>query len=200
MRRGMLVVGAVALVAAACGGGTGTTTSSGGVTTTGGFGATTTAAVTTTTAATTTTVAETTTTVAGPALAESDGVYTINWDALQGAVFFAPPGGGADPFFQVHTTPAADGFFFGVEAYTVYGTAWTGQLGEFPIDCTPAGTGICVHFDPDGPGSMGDLGADFMGTGDGEIIQADADGFVAIFSDVAFSDGSTIPGPFTVTG
>ena len=150
--------------------------------------------------ATTTTVAETTTTAAGPALVESDGVYTINWDALLGAVFFAPPGGGSDPFFQVHTTPAADGFFFGVEAYTVYGTAWTGELGEFTIDCTPAGTGICVHFDPDGPGPVGDLGADFMVTGDIEIIQADADGFVAIFSDVAFSDGSTIPGPFTVTG
>ena len=182
MRRAMFVVGAVALVAAACGGGPVTTTSSGGVTTTGGFGAT------------------TTTTTAGPALVESGGVFTINWDALVGPVFFAPPGGGADPFFQVHTSPAEDGFFFGVEAYTVYGTAWTGQLGEFTIDCTQTGTGICVHFDPDGPGPSLDLGADFLVTGDVEILQADADGFVAVFSDVAFSDGSTIPGPFTVTG
>lgn len=196
MRRAMIVVGALALVVAACGGGTGTTTTGGGVTTTGGFGATTTA-VSTTAAATT---VPTTTVAAAAPLMESGGVYTINWDALQGPVFFAPPGGGADPFFHVHTTPAEDGFFFGVEAYTVYGTAWTGQLGEFTIDCSPTGTGICVHFDPDGPGPIGDLGADFMVTGDVEIIQADAEGFVAIFSNVAFSDGSTIPGPFTVTG
>ncbi len=178
---------------AACGGNADTSTTS-------ADSSTTTAAATTTTAAATTTTGAATTTAAGAALVEADGVYTINWDALQGPVFFAPPGGGADPFFHVHTTPAADGFFFGVEAYTVYGTAWTGQLGEFTVDCTPAGSGICVHFDPDGPGPMPDLGADFMVTGDVEIIQADAEGFVAIFSNVAFSDGSTIPGPFTVTG
>lgn len=194
------VIAVFALVAA-CGGNADTSTTTGGSTTV-ATTTTTTVAITTTTAAATTTTAQVTTTTAAitEALIEVDGVYTIDWSALQGAVFFAPPGGGADPFFQVHTTPAVDGFYFGVEAYTVYGTAWTGQLGEFTIDCSPAGSGICVHFDPDGPGPMPDLGADFMVTGDVEIIQADAAGFVAILSNLAFSDGSAIPGPFTVTG
>lgn len=200
MRRTMILFGAVTVLAGACGGGTGTSSTTGA-----GSSTSTTAgdATTTTAAATTTTAAEpTTTAAAGGALTETgDGVYTIDWSALTGGVFFAPPAFGAlDPFFFVHTDPAVDGFFFSVEAYTVYGPAWTGELGTFPIDCTAAGTGICVHFDPDGPGPIGDLGADFMVTGDVEIVQADGDGFEAVFSDVTFSDGSTIPGPFTVTG
>lgn len=194
MRKYLIVAAAVSLMVAACGGGTGTSSTTSGSSTTAGSSTTTTAATTTTTTGATTTSAG-----SGEALTEADGVYTIDWSALEGNVFFSPAGGGSDPFFQVHTTPAVDGFFFGVEAYTVYGTAWTGQLGEFTIDCTPAGTGICVHFDPDGSGPIADLGADFMVTGDVEIIQADAEGFEAIFSNVMFSDGSTIPGPFTVT-
>ncbi|MEK7252788.1 MAG: hypothetical protein AAB198_06040 [Actinomycetota bacterium] len=198
------VLGAVTLVLAACGGGTGTSnTNAGSSTTAGPFGSSTTVGDdTTTSAGASTTGAETTTTTgAGGALTDNgDGSYVIDWSALQGAIFFAPPGGGSDPFFFVHTDPAVDGFFFSVEAYTVFGTAWTGQLGTFIVDCRSAGTGICVHFDPDGPGPVGDLGADFLPTGDVEIIQADAEGFEAVFSNVIFTDGSTIPGPFTVTG
>ncbi len=193
MRRFLIVASAVSLMVAACGGGTGTSSTTS--TTTAGASTTTTVATTTTTGATTTTAGS-----EGAITYLGDGVYTIDWSALEGDVFFAPAGGGADPFFQVHTTPAVDGFFFGVEAYTVYGTAWTGELGITTIDCSPAGSGICVHFDPDGPGPIADLGADFMVTGDVDIIQADAEGFEAVFSNVMFSDGSTIPGPFTVTG
>lgn len=166
--------------------------------------ATTTSAVETTTttteapAATTTTMAE----AGEPITLNPDGSYTIDWGALAGPAYFAPPASGAaDPFFHVHNDPASDGFFFSVEAYTTgYGTAWTGGLGDFVIDCSPAGTGICVHFDPDGPGPLQDLGSDFLVTGDVTIQQADAGGFVAVFSNVGFSDGTTIPGPFTVSG
>lgn len=191
MRRVMI---AGALLAAACGGNADTSTTSAGSSTTGG------GSTTTTGAAATTTVAATTTAAAGPALTESDGVYTINWGALQGVFFVSPVAGDDDPYFQVHTSAAVDGFFLSLEAYTVYGPEWTGQLGTFPIDCSIDGTGICLHFDPDGTGPAGDLGADFLATGNIEILQADADGFVAILTDVAFSDGSTIAGPLTVTG
>ena len=207
-----IVVMAVAVLAVGCGGGTGGSTTGAESTTTGavtgsedtsttvGASATTTTEATTTTVTGTTAVTTSAAAAAPPMVMDDDGVVTIDWDALQGDVFFAPPGGGADPFFFVHTDPDVDGFFFSVEAYTVYGPAWTGQQGDFTIDCSLAGTGICLHFDPDGPGPMGDLGADFAVTGDVSISQADADGFVAEFSNVEFSDGTTIPGPFTVTG
>ena len=215
------------LALAACGGDSGTaattvapggdtTTSTGGGTTLASSGTTvggtvetvttaTTAPVTTsgTQPATGTSVVVTmvgTTMVEGPALTVTGDVYTMNWEALTGPVVFTPAGGGLDPFFLVHNSPAHDGFFFSVEAHTVYGAAWTGQLGTFEIGCSPAGTGICVAFDPDGPGPLPDLGADNMVTGTIEILQADAAGFIAVFSNVSFSDGSTIPGPFTVSG
>ena len=200
MKRNVSLV--AGLLLAACGGGTGSSgTTTEATTTTAGAFVTTTAATTTTTAATTTQVTTTTTEPAAPAMVMSDdGVVTIDWDALQGGAVFVPPAGDSDPFFHVHTLPAEDGFFFSVEAYTVYGPQWTGQLGDFAIDCSTGGTGICVHFDPDGPGPILDLGADFAVTGDVTILQADAEGFVAEFSNVEFSDGTTIPGPFTVTG
>jgi len=203
MKQHLNSLAALAIVAAACGGGTGSSTTTTAGTTTTGAGSTTVA--TATTVATTTTIADSTTTEPGGGEAltmNPDGSYTIDWEALGGGVFFAPPvGGSSDPFFHVHTDPATHGFFFSVEAYTTgYGSAWTGELGDFEIGCAPTGSGICVHFDPDGPGAIADLGADFMATGDVTIVQADADGFVAIFSNVEFSDGTTIPGPFTVTG
>jgi hypothetical protein len=184
------------LLMAACGGGSGTTTSSTVAVTTTAVGTTT----VTTVPAVGTTVIVGTTVVSGTALEVAGTVYTIDWSALVGPVVFTPPGGGSDPFFHVHNSPAHDGFFFSVEAYTVYGSAWSGELGTFEIGCFPAGTGICVHFDPDGPGPAPDLGADYMVTGTVEILQADAEGFVAVFTGVAFSDGSTIPGLFTVSG
>lgn len=214
MARPMIsLIAFLSLVFVACAAGTGSDESSTSTAPTASTVATTTP---TTTPATTTPAAETTsTTTTTPAVATTseveagqpitlnpDGTYAIDWGALAGPAYFAPPAAGsADPFFHVHNDPASDGFFFSVEAYTSgYGTAWTGELGDFVIDCSPAGTGICVHFDPDGPGPLPDLGSDFLVTGDVSIEQADGDGFVATFSNVGFSDGTTIPGPFTVNG
>ena len=140
-----------------------------------------------------------TTVIGSAALSVNGDVYTINWNALVGPIVFSPPVG-PDPYFLVHTSPPHDGFFFSIEAYTTYGPDWTGQLGTFDIDCTSTGTGICVHFDPDGNGPMPDLGADYLAVGTAEILQADGDNFVAILRDIEFSDGSTIPGPFTISG
>ena len=136
------------------------------------------------------------------AIAIAGGVVSIDWAALQGPVFFAPPSAGSgDPFYFVHTDPAVDGFFLSIEAYTTgYGTAWTGELGSFAIDCTPDGTGICVHFDPDGPGPIGDLGADFAVAGEITFIDLGTGGFVADLKNVTFSDGTVIPGPVRITG
>ena len=205
MRRHLIPAAALVLVAIACGGGTGSSSSTTVATTTSGvtttIAATTTSAAATTSTAATAATTTTTTEATGEALTPNpDGSYSIDWDALTGSVFFAAPGGGADPFFHVHNDPATDGFFFSVEAYTVYGSAWTGELGDFEVGCAPAGSGICIHFDPDGPGPVGDLGADFLTTGDVTIVQADGEGFVAIFSNLEFSDGTLISGPFTVTG
>ena len=140
-----------------------------------------------------------TTVIGSAALSVNGDVYTINWNALVGPVVFSPPFG-PDPYYLVHTSPPHDGFFFSIEAYTTYGPDWTGQLGTFAIECTSTGTGICVHFDPDGNGPMPDLGADYLVTGTAEILQANSDNFVATLSDIVFSDGSTIPGPFTISG
>jgi hypothetical protein len=51
---------------------------------------------------------------------------------------------GSDPFFHIHTND--QGFFVGLELYTVYGPGWTGQLGVFSTDCTA--NGICVYINP----------------------------------------------------
>lgn len=181
----------LAVLTAACAGGSSGSTTTAVVTTT--------AAATTTQAPTTTAATSTTAAAGAPLVQNDDGSYTIDWTALAGTIFYIPAqASSSDPFYHVHTDPAVDGFYFSIEAYTVYGTAWTGEVGEFTIDCTPQGSGICVHFDPDGPGPIGDLGADFMVTGDIEITEIDDDSFVAVLSNLTFSDGTTIPGPFTV--
>lgn len=127
-----------------------------------------------------------------------DGSVVIDWESLEGVSFSAPVPSATDPLFFVHNDPARDGFFLGLEAYTVYGAGWTGQLGTFAIDCEA--NGICLHFDPDGDGPGIDLGFDFAATGTIEFVRADIDGFEAILTDVAFSDGTTIPGPLVITG
>ncbi len=57
---------------------------------------------------------------------------------------------GDDPLYMVHTQQ--ENIFVGVEMYTVFGDAWTGELGTFPTDCTTHG--ICVYLDPDGTGPL----------------------------------------------
>lgn len=124
-------------------------------------------------------------------IAPTDTGFTIDWSAA--TPFYAQVGGG-DPYFHIHNIPATDGFFFSLEMYTVYGTAWTGELGTFDIGCTPASTGICAHFDADGPGPLSDLGADFLATGSVTINQLDAEGYDVVVDELVFSDGTTITG------
>lgn len=138
---------------------------------------------------------EATTTVAEPASAitPTDGGFAIDWSALGTAPFYAEVGGG-DPYFNIHNFPESDGFFFSLELYTVYGSTWSGELGTFDIGCAPASTGICAHFDPDGPGPLGNLGADFLATGSVTINQLDAEGYDIVVDELVFSDGTTITG------
>jgi hypothetical protein len=139
-----------------------------------------------------------TTLVGGVALRREGDVYQIDWDALTGPVGFAAPSGSSQ-WYLVHSSPDEDGFLFSVEAHTGCGSQWSGQPGTFAIGCSTTGTGICVHFDPDGNGPEPDLGADHLTTGTIEILQADTTDFVAVLSGLAFTDGSTIPGPFTIS-
>ncbi len=115
--------------------------------------------------------------------------------------FFAPAGGGTDPFFHIHTNPASDGFFLAFEMYTVWGGGWTGEMGTFPVTRTdPASsTGICPYFDPDGPGPLPVLGGDFATTGEITINQLDGAGYDIIVHSLLFSDGTTF-GEFQMTG
>ena len=131
----------------------------------------------------------------GVAIVVPNGLATINPDALAPIVFVPPAAGSADPFYHVHTTPALDGFFLSIEAYTKYGPKWTGQLGTFAVECTPTGTGICVHFDPDGPGPQADLGKDFKATGQVTFTALSATGFDITLTALRFSDGTTVAGP-----
>lgn len=135
------------------------------------------------------------TTQAAPAMAISptDTGFAIDWSALAAPPVYAQVGG-SDPFFHIHNVPASDGFFFSLEMYTVYGSAWTGELGTFDIGCAAASTGICAHFDPDGPGPLGDLGADFLATGSVTINQLDAEGYDVVVDELVFTDGTTITG------
>lgn len=125
------------------------------------------------------------------------------WTDLVGTPYFAYDDARDpdDPYWHVHTNPAADGFFLSLEMFTTgYGSAWEGETGTFAIDCSEQGSGICVHFNPEGPLAAGDLGADFAVTGQVDVDQLDESGYSLVLTDVIFSDGSTIPGPATLSG
>lgn len=134
-----------------------------------------------------------TTTTPASAISATDTGFAIDWTALAATPFYAQVGG-ADPFFHIHNIPASDGFYFALEMYTVYGSTWSGELGTFDIGCAPASTGICAHFDPDGPGPLPNLGADFLATGSVTINQLDAEGYDVVVDELVFSDGTTITG------
>ena len=151
-------------------------------------------------------MAETTTTAAPePALTEEGGVYSITWANLAGPFWDPSAGTSESPFFFIHSEPAQDGFFFSLEMYTTgYGALWTGELGDVAILCSeappaPNSTGICPHFDPDGPGPIGDLNADFGATGSITINQLDENGYDIVVHEIVFTDGSSIS-TFTLTG
>lgn len=202
-RKGLLfILAALTLIVGACGDDdAATTTTAAAATTTTAAAATTTEA----TAATTTTAAAATTTTEavsgdGPLVQNPDGSFTIDWGALAGPISFIPPqAGSGDPYYLVHNDPATDGFFLSIEAYTVYGPGWTGELGTFDIDCSAGGTGICVYFDADGPGPIPVSGADFSAAGQIEFTILETDRFEATVSNLTFGDGTAIPGPFVVS-
>ncbi len=189
---------------AACGGG-GTSEDAGDGSTSSAAGSTSaapsTTVVSTTAAPTTTSAVE-----PGPAISLDGTTYTIDWAALPTTPFYDPSAGSdADPFFHIHTDGAGDGFFFAFEMFTTgYGALWTGETGAFPLGCAepapaPNSTGICLHFDPDGPGAATDLNADFAATGSITIDRLDADGYDIAVGQLTFSDGTTIA-PFTMAG
>ena len=153
LKRLAFLLVAMMLVSAACGDDDSTTTEPTTATT---APATSTSAVaeTTATAAPATTAAATTTVAAAEAIVigvpDAEGVIAVAIDGEQLSPLFDAFQGGADPFYQVHTQQ--DDIFIGLELYTVFGDAWTGELGTFPTDCTTHG--ICVYLDPDGIGPL----------------------------------------------
>lgn len=131
--------------------------------------------------------------------------YSIAWNSVAGPFWDPGAGSASDPFFFIHTQPAEDGFYFALEMYTTgYGGLWQGELGDVAIICNegspaPNSTGICPHFDPDGPGPLGDLNGDFAASGSITINQLDAAGYDIVVNEIVFSDGSTI-NSFQLTG
>ncbi|MCP3977177.1 MAG: hypothetical protein GY720_22030 [bacterium] len=161
----------------------------------------TTAAPPTVTAAETTTTTEATTTTSSapePALTEDDDTFSIVWTSVADPFWDPSAGTADDPFFFIHTSPDSDGFYFALEMFTTgYGALWQGELGEVAIICNeappaPSSTGICPHFDPDGPGPLGDLNADFLAAGSITINQLDDDGYDIVVNEIRFSNGSVI--------
>ena len=137
---------------------------------------------------------EPSTTVPAPSgMTVTDTGFAIDWSALAAKPFFALSVH-LDEFFHIHTDPELDGFFLSFELYTTYGPTWTGEMGTFEINCSAASTGICVHFDPDGAGPLGDLNADFGAGGMMTINQLDESGYDIVVDELIFSDGTTITG------
>lgn len=148
--------------------------------------------------------ATTTTTAPPPPLIESpEGTYEVNWSALGAPPYFGydDTTDPEDPFWLINNQTQVDGFSFGLEMYTTgFGERWQGRLGKYRIWCDRRGTGICLHFDPDGEGPQPDLGADFATTGTVTIHELDPDGYHLVLEDVEFTDGSRIPGPLELEG
>ena len=121
-----------------------------------------------------------------PAIDSSGDAVVINWEAID-ATYLPNTGTPDDPFFHIHSNTDPDGFFLGIELYTIYGTGWTGETGTFDIDC--GGTGICVHLSiGDGP----EIGADFLATGQVTINQLDDAGYNVDVTGLMFSDGTVV--------
>lgn len=184
MKRLLVLLVALSLLSAACGDDSSTATTATTTTTT--TTPPSTAPPTTTTTLPTTTAADDSPPEPVPAIDASGDEVVINWDAV-GGTYIPGAGSADDPFFHIHSNTEPDGFFLGLELYTVYGAGWTGQTGTFPIDC--GGTGICVHFSiGEGP----DLGADFLAAGNLTINQLDEGGYNIDVSGLMFTDGTVV--------
>lgn len=113
------------------------------------------------------------------------------------ATFF----GSADPLYEIETTSSA--FVIDTSFFTKFGTAWTGQAGTFAVGCgNVSGSGICVHFDPDGAaGSVGLLGPATHGS---VTITGLGTSYSVTFNDVRIDHGpdntTYLLDPFTLAG
>ena len=161
----------------------------------------TTSGASTTTQASTTTEAPASSEATGPAIDLQGDAVTVNWAALASTPSFAPATDSADPFFQIHTSGQADGFFLSFELYTEWGQRWSGQTGTFDISCSDpeTSTGICPYFDPDGPGPDPVMGGDFQTQGSITINRLDDSGYEIIVHELIFSDGTSF-NEFTMVG
>ncbi len=166
-------------------------------------------ATTATTAAPSTSSAPAPTTTTAPeepasALTPTDGGYRIDWAGVADPFFAPPDTGAADPLYLIHTNPQVDGFYFALELYTTgYGALWTGELGVTELGCSEPppsanSTGICVQFDPDGPGPGEPLDG-FSATGSLEILRLDDTGYDIDLGSVTFGDGTVVEA-FRLTG
>ncbi|MDG2027233.1 MAG: hypothetical protein P8J50_08995 [Acidimicrobiales bacterium] len=130
------------------------------------------------------------------ALDDSGDQVMVDWGAV--TPVFTPDAGGDDHFFHVHSSNAVHDFYLSFEFYTVWGGAWTGGTGTFPIGCNDPtnDTGICVNYVT----ANGDnLGADFGASGTVTINQLDADGYEILVGGLTFTDGTTFA-DFTMVG
>jgi hypothetical protein len=138
-----------------------------------------------------------------PVIELSDGVFEIDWSRLGEPAYygFDDATNPDDPFWHLHNQAGPDGFFLALEMYTTgYGSAWEGETGDFELSCTATGTGICIHFDPDGEGPTSDLNGDFEATGQITIRRLDDEGYDLVLTEVVFTGGTMIPGPLELTG
>ena len=132
-----------------------------------------------------------------PLSVADDGTVEVAWDALTEAPYWGLDAGDDGELWYLHTNEP-DGFL-SVEAYTSgFGSAWSGELGTYPVDCTAAGTGICLHLVA--PGAEPNLPSDFAATGLVTFVRLDPEGYEVVLQDVAFGNGLTIPGPVRLSG
>ena len=110
------------------------------------------------------------------------------------ATFF----GAADPLYEIKTTSSA--FTIDTSFFTKFGSGWTGEAGAFAVVCTAGGSGICVHFDPDGAGGVEVLGPATEGSAS---IDRLGESYAVTFSGVRFDrpgGGTYLLEPFTLSG
>ncbi len=138
----------------------------------------------------------------GAALEMANGLVTINWDQIGAPAFYLLPDPNSDdPLCHIHNVAAVDGFLLSLQFFTVYGSAWTGQTGTFPLNCNdPASTGLCVYLDVDASGQIPQFGTGFDVTGTVTIVRLDGTGYRIILESVVFSEGYTIVGPVVIEG
>ncbi len=138
----------------------------------------------------------------GPALVMANGLVTIDWDQIGAPAFYLLPDPNSDdPLYHTHNVAAVDGYLLSLQFFTVYGSAWTGQTGTFPLNCNdPASTGLCVYLDVDAGGPIPQFGTGFDVSGTVTIERLDETGYRVILETVVFTEGYTIVGPLVIEG